>query len=261
MYKNLNMFVIEKEINKNVAEKGKQFEAMCRLMRTTKEYHECKKLYDIYVVEIANYLHNLGIKNSEHAVIYLDLLLRNGMLSITGRNDYHLYKNDKEFLCELFGARSIGGISVCRHMSALTADILNIEYYSSWLNGKYIFNIDEIESKEPFLHAIVGVVCEGGKIIYDPTSSSFAAEPKDIIYSQKSQARIAETFTSFTDLALPGDFILLNNKQFLVNPTNEEELVEVWYTPLKKVDKEEFDESVKTITTLYNDTYSETAGF
>ncbi len=254
MYGTLNMFIVKQEISKNVPDKSKRFEALCRIIRTTREYQNCKKLYDIFVIEVANQLHKIGIKDSNQAVIYLDLMLRNGDLSITGKNDYHLFKNDYEYACELFGARSIGGISVCRHMSALTADILNIEYYASWLNGKYICSIDEIDNQEPFNHAVVGIIVDDGKIIYDPTSSSFAALTKSTIYTIKSQARVAETFASFTSLTSPGDLIMLNSQQYLVNPENQNELAEVWYTPLKMINTEEFQKLVKETDMLYGNT-------
>lgn len=257
----LNMFIVKKEINKNVTDKAKRFEALCRIIRTTREYQNCKKLYDLFVIEVANYLHEIGIKDSSQAIIYLDLLLRNGELSITGKNDYHLYKNDYEYACELFGARTIGGISVCRHMSALTTDILNIEHYAAWLNGKYIRSIDEIDNQEPFNHAVVGIIVDDGKIIYDPTASSFASLPKEKIYTIKSQARVAETFISYTSLASIGDLIILNSQQYLVNPESQSELAEVWYTPFKAVNIEEFKKLAKETNELYQDTYPKVKEF
>lgn len=261
MYNSLDMFVIEKEISKNVSDKGKRFEAMCKLIRTTKEYQECANLYKIYVIEAANFLHQMGINDPEIAVIYLDLMLKNGLFSITGQNTYHLFKNDNEHPCELFGARTLSGTSVCRHMSALTADILNIEHYAGWLNVKNISSIEEINDNSPFLHAVVGVVCSGGKIIYDPTASSFAGLPKDMTYTEKSQARVVETFISFSEYALPGDLMLLNNQQYIINPENFQELEEVWYAPIKEVNLSEFKERIKETKELYQDTGIEAQSF
>ncbi len=261
MSQSLDMFVIEKEINKNVIDPKKRYRAMCRFIKTTKEYSECKPLYDIFISEVANYIHNIGIKEPDQATIFLDLLLKNGILSITKQNNYHLYKNDREYVSELFGARSISGVSVYRHMSSLISDILNMEHYASWLNGRYISSIAEIDSENPYNHAVVGVVCNNGKIIYDPTTGSFAAAPQNIIYSEKSQSRIAETFISFTELAIPGEYLLLNSEQYLINPDNEQELIEVWYTPLKMILKDEFDKAVEEMTLLYRNKFYEICDF
>lgn len=256
MNNTLDMLVVEQEINKNVLAKEKRYRAISKMLRTTEEYKECKKLYDFYVCEIAKYIHNLGINNVETASIYFDLLLRNGILSVTGTNNYHLYKNDKECLSELLGVRTIGGISVCRHMSALASDILSIEYNASWLNCKYISSLKESEDRE-FLHAIVGITTDEGKILYDPTTSSFAARPKDEEQILTFEGRLAETYISFSAFAEPGDLILLNKEQYLVNEANAQELINVWYTPFANVNREKFNKLIKETKELYKDTQKE----
>lgn len=253
----LDMLTIEKEINKNVLNNANRYEAIGKILRTTEEYYGCKRLYDFFVCEIAHHIHSVGINNSEAAIIYFDLLLRNGILSVTNKNDYHLFKYEKEFLPELLGARAISGASVCRHMSALTADVLNIEHYASWLNVRYIESPEELEKENPYLHAVVGLIGKNGKIIYDPTSSSFASEPQNKEYTLKTGSRIAETFISFTSLTEVGDLILLNPQQCLVNTEYEKELINVWYTPFEEVILNDYLNLVKQTTKLYRDTLNE----
>lgn len=257
----IDMSTIEKEIEKNVSDPQNQFKALCQFIRTTEEYKECMYLYNFFVSEVANFIRNIGVEDSISAVIYLDLLLKNGMLSVTGQNKYHLYKNDRDFTSELFGARTLSGTSVCRHMSALTADILNFDYYASWLNSRYIENVEEISVDSEFLHAVVGFVCDSEKLIYDPTCSSFAALPDDPKYIEVSQNRVAKTFISYTSLVDIGDHILLNSKQSIVNPANEKELEIVWYTPFKQENLLEFINQANKINLLYKETSKEILNF
>lgn len=156
-------------------------EEMSNITRNSLEYKECAELYDKYLETLADFIRDFGFRNSREAVLYFDAFMNAGVFSQTFNNEYYNFKNDILMTTELLGARVVSGRCVCRHYASFAADLFNkLNILATPLMVKRECELNpEVALRNPRLemeHAVVGVVDETKKYIYDPTNSLFADE-------------------------------------------------------------------------------------
>lgn len=261
-YEYLDMLTIKKEIDKNVKDRDAVISGVARFLRTTSTYRECRSLYDYYVLEVAKFIRNFDFFDSIEATLFLDYLLRNGFLSSTGHNIYHMYNYDTEYLFDLMGARTISGVSICRHMASLVTDVLNVDYIAGWLNVKSGDTIRQLRKEENlFNHAVVGVENSGSKIIYDPTVSAFAGRVGFNFGKIDEINRISEVFHSYLGTDRVCKYFLINSKRAKLKDENWDEAKIVYDCPMLLVDEDTFRDKVKKIDGLCKHNFLEISDF
>lgn len=177
---------------------------VCMCLSATRTYKECEELYQRFVFEVASFMRkNYGFINSLEAAIFVDYLLWSGVLSRTGENVYHDFTYGQDLALGLLGTGAITGKSVCRHMTALVVDILNVDYTAcnlcvtlsrnrdaAILNSK----IQTCDTVGGYDHAVAGVLYDDikrEKILYDPTHRIFAGAVYDEVGKMDWANRIA----------------------------------------------------------------------
>jgi len=143
-------------------------------LRETSVYKECFGLYKEYIKDLAAFIKQFSFSNPKEIFLYFDFLFQHGLLSYNMQNNYYTYKNEIEYMEELLGARVLSGTSVCRHKASLVADVFKeLRYDAIVLLCTFTTNdiLNELFLFPKLNHAVVGVMHENKKIIYDPQNS------------------------------------------------------------------------------------------
>lgn len=199
-------------------------ELIANQLRNSSTYHECVREYNQYIKEVAKLIRNLGFKSSKDVVTYLQLLLDTGHFSKYMNHRYKKFNYENEYITELCGARVMTGKSVCRHMSTFFADVLNQLGYTAAniqvnTTEKDPIKVATNEHRIPN-HAIVGVMDQGEKFMYDPTSGLFTTPPKGISFEEPESVLISE-------YVAPKDnkrYVIIDPKSKILNPQREKQL-------------------------------------
>lgn len=144
-------------------------------LRNSDEYKKCIELYGEYIKRLADYIDKYQFNNIKEIIFYFDFLLKSGALSSKLKNKYYNFKYDRNYIVELLGARTAGGASVCRHMSALAADCFNeLGYAAEMLVVENTADISNLSfgnflHKRNWSHSVVGIKDNETKFLYDPT--------------------------------------------------------------------------------------------
>ena len=157
-----------------------EFQIRANIIRDTKEYQECLKEYNELLLSIASLIKESPFKNLNDVISYLQILLKTGCFNAGKTITNDSYKNEKESVLELTGARIVTGTGVCRHYSSFMADVLNTIGFASSVKPVITISGDKkITSKYPN-HAII-LTTDGTHItFYDPTISRFLDLRKDL---------------------------------------------------------------------------------
>lgn len=201
-----------------------EIELMATKMRTTSTYHECVKEYNQYIKEVARLIRHLGFTSSKDVVTYLQILLETGHFSKNMNHRYKKFKHEIEYTTELCGARVLSGKSVCRHMSTFFADVLTQLGYTA-------ANIQVIATeKDPVKiatneyrrsnHAIVGVMDQGQKFMFDPTSGLFTTPARGISYDTPESVLISE----YVDSNPKKRYVIIDPKSRELNPQRAQQV-------------------------------------
>lgn len=167
------------------------------LISKTKEYKECKNLYDNYIKTIAMFMRSIGVDDSlDVGMLYMEMLY-GGFLSAPGTFKYHKYAIDNDYCSPVMGARITSGQAVCRHIASSLVDLYReLGFTAAYVSVKGIKNDIRSVIREKILpfksdHAVVMVGDNYGKYIIDPTWGTVAVlnntdEFARIIFNKKS---------------------------------------------------------------------------
>lgn len=214
-----------KYVNREIKKAGKPEEQLiANKLRNTSTYHECVKEYNQYIKEVARLIKHLGFKSSKDVVAYLQLLLETGHFSKYMNHRYKKFNHENEYITELCGARVLTGKSVCRHMSTFFADVLNQLGYTAANIQVNTAEKDPIriaidEHRIPN-HAIVGVMDQGQKFMFDPTSGLYTTPAKGISYEEPESALVSE----YVSNQGPKRYVIIDPKSKILNPQREKQL-------------------------------------
>ncbi len=208
-----------KVINKRVlSEEEKELENTARDSIT---YQELKSAYEEYINNIVNLIKIFKLENSKETMLFLQILMENGLLSESLKHEYYKYEHYKELTPELLGAKIVTGKSVCRHMSTLFVNVLNNLGYPSANMHCHLEKGNPIERLKKgnveLDHSIVATYDKGEKYLFDPTHILFATTPSGIDMSTEESTYVAE----YVDKENKDN----ENRYLIINPyTREDEL-------------------------------------
>ena len=201
-----------------------EVEEITALIRHSSTYKECIREYNTFIKETAKFIRSIGFASAKDIVAYLQVLLDNGYFSEHMNHSYQKYQYEKEYVTELCGAKVSTGKCVCRHMSGLFADILstlgytaaNIQVFTTTKNPTSIAT----NKKRISDHALVGVVENGERFMYDPTSGLFTTRATSI------QTNIPE-LPLISEYAIPNKriYVILDPISKVLNPQREKQMI------------------------------------
>lgn len=206
-------------------------------IRKTSDYKKCVDLYNEYIKRLADFISKFNFTNIKEITFYFDMLLTNGFLSSNFRNIYKNYDNDNNYIVEILGARTLGGASVCRHMSALAADCLNELGEKAEIltvaNTDNITNLNSTKDLEnlSWSHGVVGIADKTSKFLYDPTTSRLCGK------SNKSNPALEEFITKIS-FVNPDSYLVISPKQYSFSKSHNS-LYELSKLPLETLNENE----------------------
>lgn len=177
------------------------------MLRTTTTYNELLKEYQNYIKDVAKLLKMVGLKSAKENVVYIHGLMELGYFGKEMDHKYKLFKNERDYLSELCGAKVVTGTSVCRHMSSFIVDVMNEMGYTA-ANISCTVNDDDpvkrIQKGNVELdHAVVGVADQGSKFLFDATNGNFIATPVDFDFTEIESIHVTQ-------------FVILDKKKYLI---------------------------------------------
>ena len=149
-------------------------------LEKTGVYSRLSENYFTFIHHVAKFAKQFGLKDSKEVILLFETMIKNGLFSATGKHEYRSYKYTYPEIHGTLGAQVMTGTCVCRHMSSVFADLL---YRMNMQGCNVIVKVnreDEIKKflkmgrKKEFNHAVLGVVEDGKKYIYDPVNATFA---------------------------------------------------------------------------------------
>lgn len=234
-------------------------EELLNIIRETKEYKKCLRLYDEYITQVASLIKQFDLKESLNTTILLDILLKSGYITYNDNPTFKSFNNEITLVPELTGARVVSGYSVCRHQACFSKDILNeLNYQSAVL---HVMKSEEPDIKKiitsPSLslnHAVVVIGDEDGKYIYDPTASVFAETAKKYYEKEIYSQLLASSIGNKPFFYFIGDKLEALNKY---NNYNYEELFKKDYKELDADDIEQRREILRFVIKACQDMLTE----
>lgn len=177
------------------------------MLRTTTTYNELLKEYQNYIKDVAKLLKMVGLKSAKENVVYIHGLMELGYFAKEMDHKYKLFKNERDYLSELCGAKVVTGTSVCRHMSSFIVDVMNEMGYTA-ANISCTVNDDDpvkrIQKGNVELdHAVVGVADQGSKFLFDATNGNFIATPVDFDFTEIESIHVSQ-------------FVIPDKKKYLI---------------------------------------------
>ena len=237
-------------------------EEMADVTRNSSEYKECAELYDKYLDILADFIRDFGFRNSREAVLYFDALMNAGALSQTFNDEYYNFKNDILMTTELLGARVVSGRCVCRHYSSFAADMFNkLDIVAAPLMVKRECELNpEVALHNPRLemnHAVVGILDETKKYIYDPTSSLFADEADIEFKDERYRPYVAKP----TGGEFEGHYLLYLGTRATFNRKYREKSTIINALPMLRLDTEELSELHESVEASLTKRIDDVTGF
>ena len=166
------------------------------MLRTTTTYKELMDEYQKYIKDVAKLVKYVGLPSAKENVVYIHALMELGYFAKQMDHKYKLFKNEREYLSELCGAKVVTGRSVCRHMSSFIVDVMNeLEYTAA--NVSCTLNEDDpvkrIQKGNVELdHAVVAVADKGAKFMFDATNGNFVALPVDFDFTEIESIHVSQ---------------------------------------------------------------------
>lgn len=180
------------------------------IIRETDEYKELVKAYNEYILGIANILENDDMSTYCKLHVFSELLSKS-VLSVSEQYKGAEYSKDSIYLNELTGARVIQGTGVCRHVSVLLNDVLNISGQTSCVLT--VSTKDDLISRIKGDHAVVGIVEDNKKYAFDPL--------RNAIYTHNNEI---EDSKQLDNIFMPDDHLYLTDMSFIFNENNLDNL-------------------------------------
>lgn len=230
-------------------------------LEKTGVYSRLSENYFTFIHHVVKFAKQFGLKDSKDVILLFELMIKNGLFSATGKHEYRSYKYIYPEVHGTLGAQVMTGTCVCRHMSSVFADLL---YRMNMQGCNVIVKVnreDEIKKflkmgrKKEFNHAVLGVVENCGKYVYDPVNAVFAGrcESKFRGYSMDEVAVgiVKER---------PGYYFPDSNSMSL-NKLHMENLKAYNKASLDVIDQEDIIRRRERIAALYNDNIDMFNGF
>lgn len=149
-------------------------------LEETDVYRRMSENYFTFVHKVAQFAKQFGLKDSKEVLLFFEIMIQNGYFSETSNHQYRKYNYIYPEVHGTLGSQVMTGSCVCRHMSSLFADLM---YQMNMTGCNVVVKINyedtvkkflKIGRKKEFNHAVLGVVEEDKKFIYDPTNMVFA---------------------------------------------------------------------------------------
>ena len=177
------------------------------MLRTTTTYKELMDEYQRYIQDVAKLVKHVGLPSAKENVVYIHALMELGYFAKQMDHKYKLFKNEREYLSELCGAKVVTGTSVCRHMSSFMVDVLNELGYTA-ANVSCTLNEDDpvkrIQKGNVVLdHSVVGVADKGSKFLFDATNGNFVATPVNFDFTEIESIHVTQ-------------FVIPDKKKYLI---------------------------------------------
>lgn len=251
----LSSLVIGLEINEIIKcwlrEKRPESEQIVEVLKKSQTYIDCKSEYNYYIEAVAKLIKKIGLTSSKESIMYLQFLLENGFFSKNMKHRYYDFKEEKDYLVDLFGAKVLTGTSVCRHMSSFERDVMNELGYTSANASVTTTTKNPIEliqkGEVKWDHSVTAITENGLMYLFDPTCGLFSALPKDIPYEESSCPKISQFVTSGIT-----KYILIDPNSVILNPENEKELQKIFASRQAKINTIEYEYLIKKADLIYH---------
>ncbi len=211
-----------KRINERV--KSAEKDELIEIIRDSQTYKDLETEYQEYIKDLASLIRIFKFKTAKEIIIYLECLMESGFLSSTQEHKYYIYKNEKDYIPELYGAKVLTGACVCRHMSSFQVNMLNQLGYQAANISCHMTGEDPVKTiekgKVKLDHSITGVVDNGEKVLYDPTHNLFATIPTGIDMKSEASLFISE-YVLPENVHKDNRYLLLSPNLHYANPGNE----------------------------------------
>lgn len=151
-------------------------------LEKTDVYRRLCEHYFTFVHEVAKFAKQFNLKSTKEVILFFELMMENGYFSETGNHAYRKFKHVYTEMDGTTGAQVMTGECVCRHMSSIFCDLLHQMNMTGCNVVVKINHDDEVKKflrfgkKKVYNHAVVGVVEDDMKYIYDPTHGTFAGK-------------------------------------------------------------------------------------
>ncbi len=177
------------------------------MLRTTTTYNELMNEYKKYIKDVAKLVKFVGLESAKENVVYIHALMELGYFAKQMDHKYKIFKNERDYLSELCGAKVVTGTSVCRHMSSFIVDVMNEMGYTA-ANVSCTLNEDDpvkrIQKGNVELdHAVVAVADKGTKFLFDATNGNFVAIPVDFDFTELESIHVSQ-------------FVIPDKKKYLI---------------------------------------------
>lgn len=177
------------------------------MLRTTTTYNELMNEYKKYIKDVAKLVKFVGLESAKENVVYIHALMELGYFAKQMDHKYKIFKNERDYLSELCGAKVVTGTSVCRHMSSFIVDVMNEMGYTA-ANVSCTLNEDDpvkrIQKGNIELdHAVVAVADKGTKFLFDATNGNFVAIPVDFDFTELESIHVSQ-------------FVIPDKKKYLI---------------------------------------------
>ncbi|MGN0966166.1 MAG: hypothetical protein ACI4OP_01020 [Candidatus Coprovivens sp.] len=175
----LGGYSVAKTINNWKLYKDIDYNLVLRLEETD-VYRRMSENYFTFVHKVAEFAKQFGLKSSKEVLLFFEVMIQNGYFSETSNHEYRKYNYIYPEVHGTLGSQVMTGSCVCRHMSSLFSDLM---YQMNMTGCNVVVKINYEDtlkqflkkgSKKEFNHAVLGVVEEDKKFIYDPTNMVFA---------------------------------------------------------------------------------------
>ena len=166
------------------------------MLRTTTTYKELMDEYQKYIKDVAKLVKYVGLPSAKENVVYIHALMELGYFAKQMDHKYKLFKNEREYLSELCGAKVVTGTSVCRHMSSFMVDVLNELGYTAANISCTPHDEDPVKRIQKgnviLDHSVVGVADKGTKFLFDATNGNFAATPVNFDFTEIESIHVSQ---------------------------------------------------------------------
>lgn len=166
------------------------------MLRTTTTYKELMDEYQKYIKDVAKLVKYVGLPSAKENVVYIHALMELGYFAKQMDHKYKLFKNEREYLEELIGAKVVTGTSVCRHMSSFMVDVLNELGYTAANISCTPHDEDPVKRIQKgnviLDHSVVGVADKGTKFLFDATNGNFAATPVNFDFTEIESIHVSQ---------------------------------------------------------------------
>lgn len=226
-----------------------------KLIENYDGYDDLTKCYKEYLKEFSEFIKYYKIEDAFFFNTLVTLLINQGYFTTSG---LYIYENEltkkslKDFKEDKFllGSRVFTDRGICRHTASLLNDINNeygfdsINLLVKTTNKNSIFlKAAEYTSMDYSDHLVVGINTKDGKFIFDPTNRSVG----EFLSNRHAKRKNYVEITKNTEYAITD---LLSYASLMYNDFDHNKLYDFDNSSFKKIDEEDFYNSLKEASIL-----------